>query len=274
MTKEKAVKGETEKKAQEVEVVNVGVPAQVVVYQQQQQSVEKMIMQAIDKGVDVSVMERVLAMRTQLKAEHAKEQYDQAMSGFQAECPIIKRVKEGSKTKSGQLAFKYAPLEVIIKEVQPLMKKYNLSYNFKPMKNEQGKLTDVRCYATHIDGYSDFSEMPVTEGGGTSLMSGSQISAASITFAKRYAFCNIFGIVTEEEDDEKQLPKEVAPQMQTQSIGTIRQMIKDAGLSEGKIVEKFNVATIEELDDRNKKILEKSLLEKLGKDYIPTIVQE
>lgn len=178
------------------------------VYQQQQQSIEKMILQAINQGVPVETMERVLAMRTQLKQAYAKEQYDKAMSGFQSECPIIKRGKEGSKTKSGQVAFKYAPLEVIIKEVQELLRKYSLSYNFKPIKNEAGKITDVRCYATHIDGYSDYSEMPVTEGGGTSLMSGSQISAASITFAKRYAFCNIFGIVTEEEDDENKLPRD------------------------------------------------------------------
>lgn len=273
MTKEKATKDKVEKKSpQEAEVIE---PTQaVLVYQQQQASVEKMITQAITSGVPVETMERVLAMRKELKAEYAKEQYDRAMSGFQSECPIIKRVKEGSKTKSGQLAFKYAPLEVIIKEVQPLMRKYSLSYNFKPMKNEQGKITDVRCYATHIDGYSDFSEMPVTEGGGTSLMSGSQISAASITFAKRYAFCNIFGIVTEEEDDEKLLPKDKAPEVKPSSIGTIRQMIKDAKLTESKIAEKFNVATIDELDERSLKILEKSLLEKLGKDYIPTIVQE
>ena len=270
MTKEKAVKDTPKKSPTEVAVVPT---QQVSAYQQQQASVEKMITQAITTGVPVETMERVLAMRKELKAEYAKEQYDLAMSGFQSECPIIKRVKEGSKTKGGQVAFKYAPLEVIIKEVQPIMRKYNLSYNFKPMKNEAGKLTDVRCYAMHIAGYSDYSEMPVTEGGGTSLMSGSQISAASITFAKRYAFCNIFGIVTEEEDDEKQLPKETAPQFPPQSIGTLRQMIKDAKLDESVIAGKFNVATIEELDERNLKVLEKSLLQKLGADYIPTIVQ-
>lgn len=273
MKKEKAVKDKTEKKVHEVAVVNVGVPEQVSAYQQQLRSVENMIMQAIKEGTPVETLERVLAMRDKLKAEYAKEQYDIAMSGFQSECPIIKRVKDGSRTKSGQLAFKYAPLEVIIKEVQPMMRKYKLSYNFKPMKNDAGKITDVRAYATHINGYSDFSEMPVTEGGGTSLMSGSQVSAASITFAKRYAFCNIFGIVTEEEDDEKQIPKDtVTPK--AQSIATIRKMIKDAKLKEGVVAGKFNVGTIDDLNQRELLILEKSLLERLGKDYIPTIVQE
>ena len=272
MTTSKKVESEQLKKT-ETEIVAIKPQQEISAYQQQQMSVEKMITQAITSGVPVETMERVLAMRKELKAEYAKEQFDKAMSGFQSECPIIKRVKEGSKTKSGQLAFKYAPLEVIIKEVQPMMRKYNLSYNFKPIKNEQGKLTDVRCYATHIDGYSDYSEMPVTEGGGTSLMSGSQISAANITFSKRYAFCNIFGIVTEEEDNEQKLQENPDARPAVNRIPLIKQMIKDAGLKEGVISGKFNAATIDDMDERSLKILEKSLLEKLGKDYIPTIVQ-
>jgi hypothetical protein len=271
MKKEKAVK-DIPKKSPKKECVVIEPKQEISVYRQREASVENMIMQAIKEGTPVETLERVLAMRDKLKAEYDKEQYDIAMSGFQSECPIIKRVKEGSKTKSGQLAFKYAPLEVIIKEVQPTLRKYNLSYNFKPIKNEQGKLTDVRCYATHINGYSDFSEMPVTEGGGTSLMSGSQISAASITFAKRYAFCNIFGIVTEEEDNENQLPKDVQSEPAVISrLPIIKQMIKDAGYKEGAIAQKFNAPSIDDMDERTLLILEKSLQEKLGKDYIPIV---
>jgi len=271
MKKEKATTDKVEKKSPKQECMVVEPKQEISVYQQQQASVENMIMQAIKEGTPVETLERVLAMRDKLKAEYAKEQYDIAMSGFQSECPIIKRVKEGSRTKGGQLAFKYAPLEVIIKEVQPMMRKYNLSYNFKPMKNEAGKITDVRAYATHINGYSDFSEMPVTEGGGTSLMSGSQISAASITFAKRYAFCNIFGIVTEEEDDENKLQDTPNAPTVTSRIPSIKKMIKDAGLKEGVIAQKFNAPSIDDMDERSLMILEKSLQEKLDKDNIPVV---
>jgi len=214
-----------EKKPEAKEVVKVEQKTELSEYAQQKNSIDAMIGQAITANVPPETMERFLAMRKELKAEFAKEQYDRAMSMFQSECPIIKRVKEGSKTKAGVLAFKYAPLEVIISEIQPLLQKNELSYNFKPMKNEAGKITDVRCYATHISGYSDYSEMPVSEGGGTSLMSGSQISAANITFAKRYAFCNIFGIVTEDEDDENKLDK-------TPAIGEASQDEKEKAFTE------------------------------------------
>lgn len=245
----------------------------VKVYQQQQKSVETMITQAIKSGVPVETMERVLEMRTKLKTEYAKEQYDRAMAAFQAECPVIKRVKTGSKTKAGEVVFKYAPLEHIIAQVKGLLAKNGLSYNFKPVKNDQGVVTDVRCYAIHVEGHSDFSEMPVEKSAGTSVMSNSQIGAASITFAKRYAFTNMFGIVTEEEDNEDNLPRDTEVQTSAPTVGTLRGMIKDANLTEKNVASKFKVESIDQLDARSKKILEKSLLEKLGKDYIPTIVQ-
>ena len=56
-------------------------------------SAEVLIGQAIQKNVPVETMERLLAMRRELKAEWAKEQYDRAMAQFQADCPTIVKTK-------------------------------------------------------------------------------------------------------------------------------------------------------------------------------------
>ena len=74
---------------------------------------EVLISKAIDKNVSVESLERLLAMRRELKQEWAKEQYDKAMSEFQADCPTIEKTK-GVKTKSGIIAYKYAPIESIV----------------------------------------------------------------------------------------------------------------------------------------------------------------
>ena len=55
---------------------------------------EALIAKAIDKNVPVETMERLLAMRRELKAEWAKEEFDKAMSAFQSDCPIIKKRRE------------------------------------------------------------------------------------------------------------------------------------------------------------------------------------
>ena len=50
-----------------------------IIPQQYEFSAEELISQAIDKGVSVETMEKLLAMRKELKNEWAKEQFDKAM---------------------------------------------------------------------------------------------------------------------------------------------------------------------------------------------------
>ena len=50
---------------------------------------QALLAQAIDKGMPVESMERLLAMRREMKAEYARDQYFKALAGFQHECPVI-----------------------------------------------------------------------------------------------------------------------------------------------------------------------------------------
>ena len=163
-------------------------------------SPELLIAQAIDKGVSVETMERLLAMRRELKAEWAKEQFDAAMAKFQGECPVIKKKKEGGKTKAGTVAYKYAPLDDIVQQTKGLIEKNGFSYLIKTDVKE-GKVK-ITCIVKHGAGHSEDTsvEMPLTTK--TDIMSAPQQVAATITFAKRYAFCNAFGILTGDEDNE------------------------------------------------------------------------
>jgi pyruvate/2-oxoglutarate/acetoin dehydrogenase E1 component len=56
--------------------------------------VEGLIEKAIVNNVPVDTMERILAMRRELKAEVAKEEFDRSMAKFQSECPVITKTKE------------------------------------------------------------------------------------------------------------------------------------------------------------------------------------
>jgi hypothetical protein len=166
---------------------------------------ETLISQAITAKADVGTMERLLAMRKTLKDEWAKEQFDKAMAAFQSECPIIKKTKT-VKTKSGEKAYSYAPLEQDVIQVKPLLIKYGFSYSFLTETKE--KTVKATCIAKHKDGHSEPSSMEVPNGNKTAVMSDSQVTAAAISFAKRYAFLNVFGIIVGDEDNEELLPKD------------------------------------------------------------------
>jgi hypothetical protein len=83
-------------------------------------SIEALIAKAIDKNVPVETMERLLAMRRELRAEWAKEEFDKAMAAFQAECPIIDK---SSKVSFGTTRYSYAALDEIVKEVKGFCQK-------------------------------------------------------------------------------------------------------------------------------------------------------
>lgn len=171
-------------------------------------SVEEVLKQAIDKNVSVETMERLLAMRRELKQEAAKEAYDRAMAEFQSECPTIKKIKE-VKNRNGELLYSYAPIESIIQQVAPILKKYGFSYSFDTKTNGSISAT---CTVTHELGHSKDSTVSVPAGQG-SIMSEAQKVASSITFAKRYAFCNAFGIMTGDEDDDNRIAAPEEPKM-------------------------------------------------------------
>ncbi len=188
-------KKKTEKK--EVAVWDAGIAAQNSNSAPKDVSIEALLQQAIDKGVAVETMERLLAMRTQLKHERAKADYDRSMADFQAECPTIVKTKE-VRTNSGQLAYRYAPIESIVAQVKDLLQKHGFSYSTGMELLEGG--VKVRMRVTHSGGHSEEFYMEVPFGTKTGVMSQTQVAAAATTFAKRYAFCNAFGILTGDED--------------------------------------------------------------------------
>jgi len=161
---------------------------------------ETLISQAIEKNVPIETLERLLAMRTQLKDEFAKQEFDKAMSNFQGECPVIKKGKEGGKTKTGIVVYKYAPLDVIVSQTKELIRDNGFSYMIKTETKPEG--VKVICTVKHLLGHSEDSSMEIPLGNKTEIMSQSQVVASAITFAKRYAFCNAFGILTGDEDDD------------------------------------------------------------------------
>jgi hypothetical protein len=81
---------------------------------------------AIEKG-NFDIVERVMILRDKLKAEKSKEDFDKALRSFQEECPVIERLKEGNKTKTGSTAFVYAPLEYIVDKVRSILTKNGFS---------------------------------------------------------------------------------------------------------------------------------------------------
>lgn len=159
-----------------------------------------MIQQAIDKGLPVETMERLLAMHKELKADAAKEAFDDAMAKLQGEMPVIQKTKS-IKDKSGAERYKYAPIDAIITQTKEYIAKHGFSYAVTTEQSEVVGEVKAICTVKHRMGHAEHStfRVPIDNG---SFMSAPQKVAAALTFAKRYAFCNAFGIITGDEDND------------------------------------------------------------------------
>jgi len=174
----------SEKKSKEIVVKN-------------DQSPEGLIAMAIHQGTPVETMERLLVMRTQLRQEKAKELFDAAMAKFQSECPVISKEKIVMGKDKVSVRYKYAPLDSIISQVKTMLSDNGFSYSFDEEKDD--KFASAICKITHISGHNEKSTFKIPIGT-EDYMTDVQKYGARMTFAKRYAFCNAFGILTGDED--------------------------------------------------------------------------
>lgn len=205
---------------------------------------DALISQAIEKNLDIDKLEKLIALQRDLKAQYAKEQFDLAMSFFQAKVPVIEKTKDGNRVKeTGKAAFKFAPFNEIINKIQPLLAQTGLSYTFDAIKeNNRMKVT---CVAKHKFGHERPTTVDVPMGTGTPLMSAPQVEMSTMTYAKRYAFCNAFGIVTGDEDidgqdlDSDEVKKNkgqnpvaptVSPETRTACAGECGSIIEDSAV--------------------------------------------
>lgn len=168
--------------------------------------INNLMAQAIATG-NMDTIERVFALRTQLKHEAAKEAFYAALSAFQNECPIIKKTKI-VPFKGGQgCMYKYAPLDTIVKKVAPLLTRHGLSYNIQTvidlMDGTPFMVATINIY--HSAGHLETSEFRVplnAQAIDATHMNDAQRYGSAGMYAKRNAFVNGFGILSGDEDDD------------------------------------------------------------------------
>lgn len=154
---------------------------------------------AIMNGADVDKLEKLMQLQERWEANQARKLFLESMSKFQSDCPIIKRKKEGGKTKDGTVAYYYAPIEDLVEQTKVWMSECGFSFTLNtPIRKDDG--VEVQITVSHKAGHSEVTTqfMPFVDR--TGVMSEPQKYGATLTYAKRYAFANAFGIMTGEDD--------------------------------------------------------------------------
>jgi hypothetical protein len=158
---------------------------------------------AIEGKCTVETIRGLREIHVAEKAAQAKREFDDAMAAFQAECPVILRTVAGAQNK-----YSFAPLDHIVVTVKPMLSKHGFSYTFdSDCDNTSATAIIIVKHSGQGGCHAETSRARVPIDSRNTLMSPAQAVAGALTFAKRYAFCNAFGIHTAGEDKDGQVPQ-------------------------------------------------------------------
>jgi hypothetical protein len=158
----------------------------------------ELIETAVDRG-DTKILEKLLEFQKQINKDIAKAEFYKALHGFQSELQPIKK-SNVVYNKDGSIRYKYASFDDIVKAIQPLLKKYGLTFHFKAEYDEKNQTITVHCIITHIMGHQEIAtfKAPLTLPDKMQFM---QAYGSILTYAKRYSLSLALGLATEEDEN-------------------------------------------------------------------------
>ena len=191
--------------------------------------VESFIMKAIETNVPVETLERLLTMRETLRKETAKQSFDEAFAKFQADCPVIAKDKDVMNKDGRSVRYSYAPLDSIVSQIKVPLAANGFSYSITSQITPEGWI-EATAKLAHIGGHFETStfKVPIDKDG---YMNDQQKVASALTYAKRYAFCNVTGIMTGDEDDDS---NQNTPKTGTAQTKTTQQPSEQTSESKGE----------------------------------------
>ena len=133
-----------------------------------------------------------------------------ALAAFQAEMPTVSKSKTAD---TGAYKYAYADLADVSAVAAPLLSKQGLAFSCCPRRTEAG--WEARGILLHTSGQRLAASLPI---GGNSA----QALGSSLTYARRYLYGAMTGLVTEKDDDgaaaSRRAPEQKADQLKALQI--------------------------------------------------------
>lgn len=193
----------------------------------EQSGVTQLFELAINKGVGVDVLERLMDLSERVDVRNARKAFFDAVAAFQEECPEIRKAKKANIVPKGGgsgFSYSYAPLETITRTIRPLLKKHGLGYSWTVEQSSE-KVMQVVCVLRHIDGHEERASFPVPiDNGGR--MSGAQSHGAALTYGRRQSLIAVLGLTTADEDNDAPRGREVTKKITKEQARQLSDMLE------------------------------------------------
>lgn len=157
---------------------------------------QNIIQSAIEKGADLSQLEKLMELQERYERNEAKKAYVQAMADFKKDPPRIEKTKQVSFNKT---QYKHALLADAAQVINKALSVYGLSAGWKT--EQKDKQITVTCTITHCQGHSESTSLtasPDDSGGKNSI----QAIGSTVSYLERYTLFAITGLASHDQDDD------------------------------------------------------------------------
>lgn len=212
--------------------------------------VSGLIRLALEKNVDVEVLERLVALQERVTERNARAAFFEAVAAFQEECPTISKSKTAdivSKRTGSKFSYSYAPLEEVTRTIRPILKRHGLSYSWDVDEGE--KSLKVSCVLRHIEGHSERASFPVPVEV-SERMSAAQSNGAALTYGRRQSLIAVLGITTADEDKDGEHTRQ-GSQITDRQAADLSALIDEVAVDREKFLKWLRVESLEDLNERD-----------------------
>lgn len=228
-------------------------------------SVGSMLQAVIKGGItdqNVSVLEKMVAMKERSEQRQAEREYAVAFHHLQSEMPAIS-ASSVVPDKNGNQRYRFAAYEDIMKAVRPLLIKHGFSITFDSEFKDARMI--VTCRLMHVGGHSKDTTSMVRVGQGPYGASDTQADGAAQTYAKRYALCAALNIIIEHDTDGATDVKNDGQPITYEQAETLREMVKEAKADEKRFLKYAGSDSFETIGTNRYAALFAELQTRLGK---------
>lgn len=161
---------------------------------QQNNSALTVIENMVSSGnFDVNVARELIEMQKDIMKQQAIINFNHDFALMSKKIPVIAKTKKAHTTM-------YAPLEDIVKIVQPILSEHGFSVSFSTQQNSLDSVT-ITCTLMHKDGHSTSTELQLPTKAVNNSMNAMQAIGAAITYGKRYTISGLLNISTGDDDN-------------------------------------------------------------------------
>ncbi len=216
---------------------------------------------ALEKGADVSYLERLMDLAERHEKAAAARQFAVALAEFQRRMPAIVKAN-AVLNKSGVEMYRFANLDDIMAIAQPILSECGIALRFDT--KTEGRLMTTTCFVRvgiHVEPTSFTVGLPEIPNANDAQKAG-----GALAYGQRYALKAALNIRVTGEDNDAVQPPEPITQEQLYALNDLIADCKNAGkpVVMPKFYETFGIEKLNELKSTDFREAESMLRDKLA----------